>query len=268
MSIKVIEAFASLGVGKGDILYVASDVTTFVMDAMQDGKSIDECLGELVDGLQELVGESGTLMFPIYSWAFNNGEIFDIRHSTGSTGALANWILKNRPEFSRTAHPIYSLMVWGKDAKMLANLNNINAFGSYSPFGYMYKFDAKMAFFNVAINMGITFTHYVEEALQVPYRYFKPFTAGYIDANGVETKRTYVMYVRAAEVNSKKNMPNSFYESILKEAKFDNYYIKLLGSCDTFRITANDLLNNGGKNLYTFIDYELDWNKGVFASEK
>ena len=91
-------------------------------------------------------------------------------------------------------------MVWGKDAKMLANLNNIDAFESYSPFGYMYKFDAKMAFFNVAINMGITFTHYVEEALQVPYRYFKPFTAGYIDANGVETKRTYVMYVRAAGV--------------------------------------------------------------------
>lgn len=45
---------------------------------------------------------------------------------------------------------------------MLANLNNIDAFGSYLPFGYMYKFDAKMAFFNVAINMGITFTHYVE----------------------------------------------------------------------------------------------------------
>ncbi len=87
---------------------------------------------------------------------------------------------------------------------MLANLNNIDAFESYSPFGYMYKFDAKMVFFNVVINMGITFTHYVEEALQVPYRYFKPFTAGYIDANGVETKRTYVMYVRADEINSKK----------------------------------------------------------------
>nr|WP_236845511.1 MULTISPECIES: AAC(3) family N-acetyltransferase [unclassified Campylobacter] len=71
-------------------------------------------------------------------------------------------MLKNRLEFGRTAHPIYSLMVWGKDAKMLANLNNIDAFGSYLPFGYMYKFDAKMVFFNVAINMGITFTHYVE----------------------------------------------------------------------------------------------------------
>ncbi|WP_180381839.1 hypothetical protein [Campylobacter devanensis] len=34
----------------------------------------------------------------------------------------------------------------------------------------------------------------------MPYRYFKPFTARYIDANGVETKRTYVMYVRAAGV--------------------------------------------------------------------
>ena len=45
---------------------------------------------------------------------------------------------------------------------MLANLNNIDAFESYSLFGYMYKFDAKMVFFNVAINMGITFTHYVE----------------------------------------------------------------------------------------------------------
>ncbi|WP_272888181.1 AAC(3) family N-acetyltransferase [Campylobacter sp. P0085] len=71
-------------------------------------------------------------------------------------------MLKNRLEFGRTAHPIYSLMVWGKDAKMLANLNNIDAFESYSLFGYMYKFDAKMVFFNVAINMGITFTHYVE----------------------------------------------------------------------------------------------------------
>lgn len=46
---------------------------------------------------------------------------------------------------------------------MLANLNNIDAFESYSPFGYMYKFDAKMVFFNVVINMEITFTHYVEE---------------------------------------------------------------------------------------------------------
>lgn len=49
-------------------------------------------------------------------------------------------------------------------------------------------------------------------------------------------------------------MPNSFYESILKEVKFDSYYIKLLGSCDTFRITDNDLLNNGGKNLYTLLE--------------
>ena len=67
MSINAINAFASLGVSKGDILYIASDVTTFVMDAMQKGQSVDECLGELVDGLQDLVGQSGTLMFPIYS---------------------------------------------------------------------------------------------------------------------------------------------------------------------------------------------------------
>ena len=266
MSINAINAFASLGVSKGDILYIASDVTTFVMDAMQKGQSVDECLGELVDGLQDLVGQSGTLMFPIYSWAFNKGETFDIKSSVGVTGVLANWILKNRPEFARTAHPIYSLMVWGKDAKMLAELENLDAFGNYSPFGYMYKFDAKMAFFNVPINKGVTFTHYVEEALQVPYRYFKPFTAGYIDANGIKSERTYVMYVRSMDIKSKEYMPNSFYESILKEIKFDNYYIKLLGSRDTFRITANDLLNNGGKNIYTFSDYELDWSNSKFFS--
>ncbi|ARR01715.1 aminoglycoside N3'-acetyltransferase [Campylobacter vicugnae] len=267
MNQRVIKALSALGIGKGDILYIASDITSFGIEVVNAKQDINECFNELISGLQNLVGDSGTLMFPIYSWDFNKGKSFDIRYTVGGTGALSNWILKNRPDFIRTAHPIYSFMVWGKDANMLASMNNIDCFGQFSPFGYMYKCDAKMIFFNVPIRRGVTFTHYVEESLQVPYRYFKPFSAKYIDSNGIESNRTYVMYVRDMNIKSKEYMPDSFYKDIVKEIKFDSFYIKLLGSRDTFRLTADDLLNNGGKNIYKFENYELDWsNKSYYKN--
>ena len=40
-----------------------------------------------------------------------------------------------------------------------------------------------MIFFDISVQQGITFVHYVEETLQVPYRYFKSFCSDYIDEN-------------------------------------------------------------------------------------
>ncbi len=42
----------------------------------------------------------------------------------------------------------------------------------------------------------MTFYHHVEEMKRVPYRYFKDFTAPYINREGIEAMRTYQMYVR------------------------------------------------------------------------
>ena len=100
-----------------------------------------------------------------------------------------------------------------------SDITAIDAFGQFSPFGYMHKNDAKMIFFDIAVQQGIIFLHYVEESLQVPYRYFKAFHAEYIDVQNNSSKRTYIMVMR------------------------------------------DDFLNNGGKNMYLFENYELNWSK-------
>ena len=108
-------------IGQGDILYVASDITKLMYHVsnvytIESGKEYNEYMDGLVNLLQETVGDDGTLLFPVFTWNFCRGKGFSVKKSKGEVGALNNWILKNRIDFRRTRHPMYSFMVWGKDA--------------------------------------------------------------------------------------------------------------------------------------------------------
>lgn len=253
----------------GDILSIPSDITQLLRIARKEhgvateGKR-NEFLNDLVDTFQKAVGPEGTLLFPTFTWDFNHGLPFDIRSTPGKVGSLPNWILKNRRDFIRTQHPMYSFMVWGKDAHLLAGMNNADCWGQYSPFGYMYRNDAKALFLNVSVQRGFTFVHYVEETLQVPYRYYKNFSGDYIDAGGNKSRRSYVMYVRDTRIISSEYSPDSFYEEkdILKAFSWAGMKLSLMNCRDAFDAISDDLLNNGGRNIYHFDNYEIDWTTG------
>ena len=106
---------ASLGIARGDMVYVASDITNLLFVAKNECqvkvKQRNDFLNEFVNTLQDLVGEEGTLLFPVFSWDFCRGNGFDYLNTLGEVGALNNWILKNRTDFIRTKHPMYSFMV-------------------------------------------------------------------------------------------------------------------------------------------------------------
>lgn len=251
-----------------DILYIPSDITQLLLIArkkygVNTVEKRKEFLNGLINAFQELVGKEGTLLFPIFTWDFNHGLPFDIRTTPGKVGSLPNWILSNRKDFLRTQHPMYSFMVWGKDSKVLSEMNNVDCWGQYSPFGYMYRNNVKTVFFNVSVQRGFTFSHYVEETLQVPYRYYKNFKGEYIDYNGNKTNRNYVMYVRDLAINSLEYSPDSFYEEkgILKTIELNDLQIKIMSCNDAFDVISEDLLKNGGRNMYHFENYELDWSR-------
>ncbi len=254
---------------KGDILYIPSDLTQLLLFARKEhGISTAEkqnaLLNELVDIFQDLVGKEGTLLFPIFTWDFNHGLPFDIRSTPGKVGSLPNWILANRKDFIRTPHPMYSFMVWGRDAKLLSEMNNVDCWGQYSPFGYLHRNNAKVLFLNVSVQRGFTFSHYVEESIQVPYRYYKNFRGTYVDYDGKSMSRSYVMYVRDISIASSEYSPDSFYEEkgILKSRCLKCFTIKLMNCSDAYEAIRDDFLNNGGHNMYRFENYEIDWTKG------
>ena len=116
----LMDELTNLGVKKGDILYISSDVTLLTLDAcrqcgLKGKKDIDLFYNVLTDSIERLVGEEGTLMFPVFTWSFCRNIPFDVKTTQGEVGAFSNWILNNRTDFKRTAHPLYSFMVWGKE---------------------------------------------------------------------------------------------------------------------------------------------------------
>ncbi|MDD5929205.1 MAG: AAC(3) family N-acetyltransferase [Spirochaetales bacterium] len=265
----LLEKLRKIGILKGDILYIPSDITQLLLYArkiigISTIEKRNEFLNKLVDSFKSAVGNDGTLLFPIFTWDFNKGIAFNARKTLGKVGSLPNWILQNRTDFIRTQHPMYSFMVWGKDAKILSEMNNVDCWGQYSPFGYMHRNNAKILFLDVPVQRGFTFLHYVEESLQVPYRYYKNFRGNYIDFDGNKTNRNYVMYVRDLLINSSEYMPDSFFEekNVLHKILWNETQLKIMNCVDAFMIVKNDLLTNNGRNMYHFENYTIDWNGG------
>lgn len=203
------------GIEKGDVLYVASDVSGVLIDARRDlGIASAEERGRFCDGivtaLQETVGPGGQLLFPVFSWAFCKGEPFDRRRSKGQVGILGNHVLLQRSDFVRTAHPMYSFMTWGRDMETLCRMQNQESWGQQSPFAYLHRVGAKQLNLNVTTQRSFTFQHYVEQSLEVPYRYPKYFMGRYTDLDGSEEVRTYSMYVRNLDIQMKEYLPEEF----------------------------------------------------------
>ena len=100
-----------LGIQKGDILYVGSDIAAMVVEASRElefasKQDQTDYLNRLVDEIKNHVTEEGTLLFPVYSWGFCRGEAFDYHKTQGEVGSFNNFILNNRSDFVRTKHAI------------------------------------------------------------------------------------------------------------------------------------------------------------------
>lgn len=263
-------ALKNFGVHKGDILYVASDITRLTDNASgkYDFKSFDEYqnfraefMNSLVNCFQDFVGTEGTLLLPVFTWTFCRGKEFSVKTTKGETGALNNWVLKNRSDFRRTQHPIYSFMVWGKDADFLAGLENSDSWSEDSPFGYCHKNKAKMLMLDVVPANCLTFVHYVEERIKVPWRYLKDFVSDYTDVDGNTSRRKYSMFVRDLDIISE-HFTDLSQLTFLHHEKFAEVDLYFLNFAEAFNFYLDDLKNNDAKCCYIFKNYTPDWSCG------
>jgi aminoglycoside 3-N-acetyltransferase len=204
-----------LGICKGDVLYVSSDITMPLRMAQEDlgfrdEESINNFLNALIDTIKQVVGEAGTVLFPMYNWDFCKGVPFDSKTTKSKVGSLNNFVLKNRSEFRRTRHPLYSFMVWGKDSDYLCSLDGQEAFGVNSVFAYLDRVEAKQMALGVDMAKGLSFSHYLEQLVQVPYRYHKIFLGEYMNEDNRTEIRAYSQYVRRMEIEYDSIMSDDF----------------------------------------------------------
>ena len=186
-------ALADLGVQPDDTLFVHSDVRTSLR---LEGARLPDKLVTLADGLAGAV-PAGTLVVPTFSYSFTRGEDFDVDASASTVGAFSDWYRK-RPGVRRTADPLFSVAYEGSLGddwdQALCTPGDTVAFGEASVFARLRQLDAKLLCWGIGIE-ALTFAHYTEQYLQVPYRFIKDF-AGVVHAGGRATEVRSSYYVR------------------------------------------------------------------------
>lgn len=244
--------FSCLNINKGDVIFVSSDISNIAYYFFLTGYVFSPDI--FIDTIIELIGDTGTLIFPTYNWDFCKGSAFDYKNTKSKVGSLTNAALR-RSDFKRTKHPIYSFAVHGRDKDLLCSMGNKSSFGHDSPFSYFYERYAKNLFFDVGYQDSATFVHHLEEKHGVEYRFMKEFTAGYIDENGGESQRTYSMYVRHLDMEIVHffDMHELFVaDGALEEITVEGSLLRLLDMRKAYKIVEDDILNNLSRRIVRY----------------
>lgn len=184
------------GVANGDTIMLHSSISRTLRRIARMGGALKPEL--IIESFLESVGVNGTLLFPLFNFNFTSGIPFDIRTSPSQMGALTE-TARLWPGVVRTGHPIYSFAILGNKANLFRGLKNFSGYGDDSPFGLLHRLEGKIGIIDLPDQSSMTFYHYVEEALNAPYRYHKTFTGQYIDELGIESTESYGLFVRDLE---------------------------------------------------------------------
>jgi aminoglycoside 3-N-acetyltransferase len=155
---------------------------------------------ELLQILFDIIMELGvpTLCVPTFTFSFCNNETYDVQNSSSKMGALNEYIRKLGSS-SRSVDPLLSFAVVG-DGRDLVEDTGHHSIGAHSTFDKLHHTkDVRFLFFGARLAECLTYTHYVEEQEQVPYRYNREF-AGTVVNGGRAYQDTYSLFVRYANV--------------------------------------------------------------------
>ncbi len=151
-----------LGVNPGDVVLVHSS-----MKALETERTPEE----IIDILEEVLGEEGTLLMPALTYENVTAEqpVFDSAATEPCIGLLPRVFL-HRPGVERSVHPTHSVCAKGKMAHRLTVGHSMDdvAVGPHSPFMLLPLYKGKLLFIGDILH-SCTFMHGIETIVRPPY---------------------------------------------------------------------------------------------------
>ena len=253
------DAFIEIGLSKGDMLLIHSSLLKF-------GVPNDANLGELPEKisiiLQSIISENGTIAVPTFNFEYCNGTSFNKQETPSKLMGVFSEYIRKLPASKRSFHPMQSIAAVGKKAEFLIENDTISTFSPDGPFDRLLAINTKVVLLGTDLN-SVSMIHWVEEKLNVPYRYWKSFPGIYVD-KGISTQRSYKMFVRSRELNPKLNM---FYieDQLIREKKIKTYN---LGGGTIRCFYLNDFVSIAERcltsNPYFFVSNHPDFEKDIW----
>jgi aminoglycoside 3-N-acetyltransferase len=225
----IVTALKKSGLKKGDIVFVHSSIGKF--GYVKEAKDKFELANLIIDCFLDVIGRTGTLATPTFTYSFTKNETFDVDNTPSTVGAMTE-ALRKRKDAVRSVHPIFSIAAIGPKSKFLTSNLDKTCFGKNSVFRKLLQLNAKHVFFGTDLQ-SCTFIHLIERDYNVPYRYEKKFT-GEIIANGKRYRDTYTYYVRYLNKNIKL-YPIRFQKylinkGLMSEVKLGRGYIRVIST--------------------------------------
>jgi aminopeptidase-like protein/aminoglycoside N3'-acetyltransferase len=208
-----------------DNIYVSPRETTYTRADLVNGlKQTDLCSGDVVffqvshltlgpsecgffgkevcellySAIREVIGPEGTVLLPTFSLSYYRNEEFDAQTTPSIQGGWSSSLefleyFRHLPGVVRSADPIHSVAGLGPQAdKLLTRLPN-TSYGENCLYARLVESGGKIC--GIGVGLAETpFLHYVEEALEVAFRYKKLFT-GWIGRNGKRSKQGWISNV-------------------------------------------------------------------------
>jgi aminoglycoside 3-N-acetyltransferase len=181
------------GLEEGDTVLIHSSMRRTLRHLISLGSKPEP--GLIVDSLLEQIGNSGTLLFPLFNFEFPDTKYFSINHTPSQMGVLTEFVRKNYSGV-RTGHPIYSFYAIGANAPEFSGIDNKSGYGIDSPFARLRQLAGKIGIVDLDDQNSMTSYHHVEEMLSVDYRYFKDFSGEYVNSSSESSEKTYSLFVR------------------------------------------------------------------------
>lgn len=217
---------------------------------------------EYLQELYEIFLELGvpTLMFPAFTYSFQNHEVFDVRNSRTNMGALIEFIRK-QPGTCRSMDPMLSVIAVGEKAEIVFGEIGDNCFGPESVFSRIHKEkDVKFLFFGAEFMTYCTYIHYIEKTLNVPYRFDMSFPGTIVDYEGRSFEHAHAIHtqcgqIRLRETNGLKN--DLIEKEMLKIAPLGDAEIACISEKDIFAEVTRWIKEKPYGFVYPYTDEDL-----------
>jgi len=187
----------------------------------------------------------GTIIVPSFTYSATKGEVFDV-HNTPSAVGLFSEKFRLLDGVQRSQHPIFSICALGKCADYFTSARVDDCFGEGTFFDRVYNQNVKIVTLGCALERA-TFVHYVEQKLNISYRYFKNFTAKVLNS-GTENNFDICYFVRDLKLNTELNLSLFEYEALKRDKiiikPFGRFKARSIYSKDFFRVASNLIYKN------------------------
>ena len=145
----------------------------------------------VIQGLLRAVGDDGTLLMPVLSWALRPPEVFDPRLTRSCVGAIPEYF-RTREGTSRSIHPTHSVCGAGRRVHELLDDHRLDSTpcGANSPFRKLAEIRGKIVMLGCGLRPN-TSMHALEEYVEPPYLYGPSCVFTIRDWSGVTFQKEY-----------------------------------------------------------------------------